>query len=98
MVTKAQVISALKKCFDPEVGISVVDLGLIDEIKVSGGNVNIKMILTSPACPMGSLILEDVREKVSKVKGVKKVDVELSSKAWSPDRMSKKAKKKVGWS
>jgi metal-sulfur cluster biosynthetic enzyme len=97
MVTKAQVLSTLKKCFDPEIPINIVDLGLIYDVEVSGGNVKIKMGLTSPGCPMQSFILDDVKSKVSKIKGVKKVDVDLVLEPWSPDRMSKKAKKKLGW-
>jgi metal-sulfur cluster biosynthetic enzyme len=97
MVTKTQVLAALKKCFDPEIPINIVDLGLIYDVKVNEGNVKIKMGLTSPGCPMQSFIVDDVKNKISKMKGVKKVDVDFVLKPWSPDRMSKKAKKKLGW-
>ena len=97
MVTKNQILATLKKCFDPEIPINIVDLGLIYGVEISEGNVKIKMGLTSPGCPMQSFILEDVKNKVSKIKGVKKVDVDLVLKPWSPDRMSRKAKKKLGW-
>jgi metal-sulfur cluster biosynthetic enzyme len=97
MVTKAEVLSTLKKCFDPEIPINIVDLGLIYDVKVDKGNVKIKMGLTSPGCPMQSHIIEDVKDKVSKIKGVKKVDVDLVFRPWSPDRISKKAKKRLGW-
>ncbi|MEM5829173.1 MAG: metal-sulfur cluster assembly factor [Candidatus Aenigmatarchaeota archaeon] len=97
MVTKSQVLGVLKKCFDPEIPINVVDLGLIYDVKVKEGDVKIKMGLTSPGCPMQSFIVEDIRSKISKIKGVKKVDIEISSESWSPDRISKKAKKKLGW-
>ncbi|MEM5879046.1 MAG: metal-sulfur cluster assembly factor [Candidatus Aenigmatarchaeota archaeon] len=97
MVTKNQVLATLKKCFDPEIPVNIVDLGLIHEIKINGGEVKIKMMLTSPNCPMQSFILGDIESKISKIKGVKKVYVELVPKLWSPDRMSKKIKKKMGW-
>ncbi|MEM5766398.1 MAG: metal-sulfur cluster assembly factor [Candidatus Aenigmatarchaeota archaeon] len=97
MVTKNQILSTLKKCFDPEIPINIVDLGLIYGVEVKDGNVKIKMGLTSPGCPMQSYIIEDVKNKISKIKGVKKVDVSMVFEPWSPDRISKKAKKKLGW-
>jgi metal-sulfur cluster biosynthetic enzyme len=98
MVTKAQVLAELKKCFDPEVPVNIVDLGLIYDVKINGGNVKIKMGMTSFGCPMKSFIVDDVKDKISKIKGVKKVDVDLVlDPPWSPDRMSKEAKKKLGW-
>ena len=97
MVEKSQVMSALKKCYDPEVPINIVDLGLIYGINIKGGNVDIKMTLTSPGCPMGSFIIENIKNKVSKIRGVKKVNINLVlDPPWSPDRMSKLAKKKLG--
>ncbi|MEM5852833.1 MAG: iron-sulfur cluster assembly protein [Candidatus Aenigmatarchaeota archaeon] len=97
MVNKKQVVSVLKKCYDPEISMNVVDLGLIHDVKINGGNVSIKMGLTSPNCPLRSLILEDIKNKVSKIKGVKKVDIDLVFEPWSLDRVSKKIKKKMGW-
>lgn len=94
MVTKKEVLQVLKKCYDPEIPVSIVDLGLIYDIKVKGSNVNIKMTLTSPHCPMHSFLSEMVKERISKIKGVKKVNVDLVfDPPWSPERMSKKAKK-----
>lgn len=97
MVTKNQVLAMLKKCFDPEIPMNIVDLGLIYDIKIKKGDVKIKMGLTSPECPMQSLIIEDVKNKISGIKGVKRVDVDLVFEPWSPNRMSKKARKKLGW-
>lgn len=97
MVTKKQVISVLKKCYDPELFVSVVDLGLIYSVDINKGNVNIKMGLTSPNCPMQSFILEDIKNKILKLKGVKEVNVDLVFEPWSPDKVSKKVKKKLGW-
>jgi metal-sulfur cluster biosynthetic enzyme len=97
MVNKNQILATLRKCFDPEIPVNIVDLGLIYDVKVKDDNVKIKMGMTSPSCPMQSFILEDVKNKISKIKGVKKVDVDLVLDSWSPERMSKKAKKKLGW-
>jgi len=96
MVTKQQVINALKKVMDPEIGISIVDLGLIREVKVKGSVVNIVMTLTSPFCPMASLIVDKAKE-AAKVKGVTKVDIKLDlNKQWSPELMPKNAREKLG--
>jgi metal-sulfur cluster biosynthetic enzyme len=76
MVTKKDVLKALQDALDPETGISVVDMGLIRDVKVSGDKVDIKMTLTTPFCPLASQIQEEVKKK-AKIPGVKKVDVEI---------------------
>lgn len=97
MVTNDDVLKVLKKCYDPEIPINIVDLGLIYGLKVENGRVGIKMTLTSPFCPLASAIVEDVKKKVEKIRGVKKVDIEIVFEPpWSPDRMSANAKKKMG--
>ncbi len=97
MVSKEDVMKTLKECYDPEIGISLVDLGLIYDVKVDKGKVDIKMTLTTPGCPMHAYMVQDVREKVKAMKGVKEVNVELVwNPPWTPDRMSEKAKKMLG--
>lgn len=97
MVTKEDVVKILKKCYDPEIPINLIDLGMIYGLNVGEGKVNIKMTLTTPFCPLASTIIEDVKKKVAKIKGVKKVNIELVfDPPWSPDRMSEKARKKMG--
>lgn len=92
------VLKALKKCYDPELGISVVDLGLIYDVKVSGKSVHVKMTLTTPGCPLHAFIVEDVRKRVKGLKGVEDVEVELVwDPPWTPARMTKEAKKKLGF-
>jgi len=98
VVTKQDVMKVLKECYDPEIGISLVDLGLIYDVEVKGDKVHIKMTLTTPGCPMHMMMTEDVKEKVGKIKGVKEVNVELVwDPPWTPDRMSKEAKKMLGF-
>lgn len=98
MVSKKDVLKVLKECYDPEIPLSVVDLGLIYGIEIENGKVNIKMTLTNPACPLAYRIVKDIEDKVRKIKGVKKVNVEIVFEpAWSPERMSKKAKKFFGF-
>jgi len=97
MVDKKQVVSALKKCYDPEISLNVVDLGLIYGINIDGGTVEIKMTLTSPGCPMQSFMIEDIKNRVMEINGVKKVEVELVfDPPWSPKRMSAEARKRLG--
>jgi len=87
-------MNALKKCYDPEIPVNIVDLGLIYGVKISGANVGIK--LTTPGCPMHSFITEDVKQKIAKMKGVKKVDVELVwDPPWSPEKMKASVRKKM---
>jgi len=97
MVEKNQIMSTLKKCYDPEIQANIVDLGLIYDVKIKDGEVDIKMTLTSPACPMQYFIMEDIKKKILKIKGVKKVNIKLVfNPPWSPERMSSIAKKKLG--
>jgi FeS assembly SUF system protein len=98
VVSKEDVMKVLKECYDPEIGISLVDLGLIYDVKVDKDKVRIKMTLTTPGCPMHSMMAEDVKEKVSKIKGVKSVNIDLVfDPPWTPDKMSEEAKKMLGF-
>ncbi len=97
-----QVWDSLKKVFDPEIPASIVDLGLVYECRAepldSGGHrVVIRMTLTAPGCGVAPLILDDVRERVSKVPGVASVDVDLVfDPPWTPAKMSDAAKLQLG--
>ena len=99
MVTKEEVMEVLKQCMDPELGISIVDLGLIYDVKVEKeGKVKIKMTLTTVGCPLVGMIRGDVKEKVGAMKGVKDVEVELVwDPPWTPERISVEGKKKLGF-
>ncbi len=92
-MTEKLVMEALKKCFDPEIPINIVDLGLIYGVKVSGDEVSIRMTLTSPQCPLTGHIMEDVKKKVLDA-GAGKVFVELVfNPPWTPERISEKTRK-----
>jgi len=98
IVKKEDVMEVLKKCHDPEIGISIVDLGLVYDVKVENERVVIKMTLTTPGCPMHHYMVNDVKEKVKSLKGVKEVRIELVwDPPWTPERMSEKAKKILGF-
>ncbi len=98
MVTKDEIITVLKDCFDPEIPINIWDLGLVYDINVQDdGNVGIKMTLTAPGCAMGGMISEEVRSKVKAMNGVKDAKVELVwEPSWTPDKMSEEAKAQMG--
>ena len=89
----------LRTVYDPEIPVNVYDLGLIYGVEVSDdGAVKILMTLTAPGCPAADFILEDVRIKTESVKGVSRVDIELTfDPPWSADIMSEEAKLELGF-
>ena len=93
-IDKNLIISELKKIFDPEIPVSIYDLGLIYEIDcLDNCNVNIKMSLTAPACPVAGELPKEVSEKVSSIDNVGEVEVKLIwEPAWTKDMMSEDAK------
>jgi len=99
MVTKKDIEKVLKTIPDPELQVSIWDLGLVYEVSVNKkGVVEIIMTLTSIGCPLFSLIEESVKREVGQIKGVKKVNIELTfDPPWSPEKMSKKAKALLGF-
>ncbi len=98
MVSEKQVLDALRGVLDPEIGLSVVELGLIYGVHVEKDKIKIRMTLTSPACPLSNYIVQQVREKAESVAGVKSAEVELVfDPPWTPERLSAEAKKKLGF-
>ncbi len=96
-LTKEAVMKKLGEVKDPEMNISIVDLGLIYAVKIDNGMVLVEMTLTSPACPVGPLIIESAEESIKKLEGVKGVTINLVwEPAWSADRMSESAKMELG--
>jgi metal-sulfur cluster biosynthetic enzyme len=91
------IYQALRECYDPEIPVNVVDLGLIYEVKIIDDWVGVKMTLTSPGCGMSGMIAQMVRNKVLRVPGVKEADVRIVwDPQWSPTMMSDEARKKLG--
>ena len=89
----------LKTVFDPEIPVNVYDLGLIYGIELKPNNVcEITMTLTAPSCRAGDFIVEDIRQKVGSVDGIKDVNVNLVFEPeWSKDMMSEEAKLELGF-
>lgn len=97
MANKEQVIETLKKVYDPEIQYDIYSLGLIYDVGIEGNKVKILMTLTSPMCPYGPQLMDDVRRQVSAIDGVGEVELELTfSPAWSPDKMTEEAKIALG--
>jgi len=96
--TVDNVLNALKNCYDPEIPVNIVDLGLIYDVKNEDGNVYIKMTLTARGCPAHTMISENVKAEVMKLPGVKAAQVEVVwDPPWTPEKMSEQAKKQLGY-
>lgn len=97
-LNKKNIIDRLKKVPDPELGISIVDLGLVYDVKIDKGNVRVIMTLTTMGCPLFELIERPIKEELKKIKEVKNVEVELTFEPpWSPEKMSKQARINLGF-
>ncbi len=95
-VTEAQVYEVLKTVYDPEIPVSIVDLGLVYDVKIIDDWVGVKMTLTTPGCGMGGAIANQVREKVLDLEGVHECDVRIVwDPQWTPAMISEEAKKKL---
>ena len=97
MADREKIIEALKNVYDPEIQLDVWSLGLIYDIGIEGNKVRILMTFTSPMCPYGPALLDDVRRHVSSVSGVGEVDVEITfTPVWGPDKMTEEARIALG--
>ena len=98
MATKDEVIEALREVEDPELGMDIVELGLMYDVEVEGPKVKVIHSLTSIGCPAGPMIQEGIHDAAASVPGVEEVDVELTfDPPWTPDRMSDDAKFILGF-
>ena len=93
-----EVEEALSNVIDPELGLDFVELGLVYDIEVDGGEVNISFTLTSPGCPIGPQVTDQMREFVGELDGVTAVNPTMTfNPPWSPDLMSEDAKFALGY-
>lgn len=98
MPSVEDVEAALTNVIDPELGLDFVELGLIYGVEVSGGDVHVTFSLTSPGCPIGPQVSEQIEEFVSELDGVTSVESTMTfTPAWTPDRMSEDAKFALGY-
>jgi metal-sulfur cluster biosynthetic enzyme len=100
MTTKSEMLEALKAVEDPEIGMNIVDLGLVygldwDEDK---GSVHVDLTLTTPGCPLGPEIIREITRELRALAGVRDVDVDLVWRPlWQPSMMSDYAKEELGY-
>jgi metal-sulfur cluster biosynthetic enzyme len=98
VITKDDVVEALRQVEDPELGMDIVELGLLYDVEVEGPKVKVTYSLTSMGCPAGPLIQEDITRVASEVPGVEDVETELSwDPPWTPELMSDDAKFILGF-
>jgi FeS assembly SUF system protein len=98
MDVEARIVEALKSVYDPEIPVNIYELGLIYDVDVApDGRVEVKMTLTSPACPVAGSLPGEVREKIESVAGVTSAEVEVVwDPVWNPGMMSEAAKLQLG--
>ncbi len=94
-----KIVAMLKTVYDPEIPVNVYDLGLIYKIDVADdGETSIDMTLTAPNCPAADFIMEDVRQKIESIEGVKSATINLVFEpVWDKDMMSEEAKLELGF-
>jgi len=97
-LSEDQVRLALRRVKDPEIGLNIVDLGLIYDVSLDGADVNVDMSLTSPGCPAGPQILHEAEEQLRSLRGVGGVNVNLVwSPPWTPERIEPRVRAYLGF-
>ena len=96
--TEEEIVKVLKTVYDPEIPVNIYDLGLIYKVDIDDDkNVIIDMTFTAPSCPMADFIIEDVRQKVESVNGIKSALINLVfDPEWNKDMMTEEAKLELG--
>jgi metal-sulfur cluster biosynthetic enzyme len=90
------VMNALRNCYDPEIPVNIVDLGLVYGVAIDEENVKVRMTLTTVGCPAHAYLMHQVQTEIEKIPGVKKAEVEIVwDPPWTPDKMNPEAKKRL---
>jgi metal-sulfur cluster biosynthetic enzyme len=99
MVNPETVRKALRQVKDPELGLNIIDIGLIYDVAVNDeGDVHVKMTLTSPGCPSGAEIMQDAKLVIEELEGVRSANLELVWEPyWTPDKMDPRVKAFMGF-
>lgn len=96
-LTDEAVRQALRQVKDPELDMNIIDLGLVYDVEVAGGDVRVNMTLTSPGCPAGPMITNDAYRVLRALEGVNDVDIEIVWEPyWTPERMDPKVRALMG--
>lgn len=97
LIDSEAVLDALKQCYDPEIPVNVVDLGLIYQIRIEGDKVNVLMTLTAIGCPVAPEVMAEVQGRVKETPGVESCEVDLTFEPmWTPERMTEDARWELG--
>ena len=90
------VMNALRNCYDPEIPVNIVDLGLVYGVAIDEDNVKVRMTLTTMGCPAHAYLMHQVQTEIEKIPGVKKAEVEIVwDPPWTPDKMNPEARKRL---
>jgi len=96
-VKPEDVIEVLRQCFDPEIPVNIIDLGLVYDIAIKPERIDVKMTLTALGCPMAADVIADVRDHLLTIPGVTQADVDIVYEPmWTPERMSEEARWELG--
>jgi metal-sulfur cluster biosynthetic enzyme len=97
-VTREAVVAALQTVLDPELGLDIVALGLVYAVTVVGSSVSVDVTRTSPACPLGDYVVDQIESALFGVGGVEHASVRIVwEPVWSPDRLTERARRELGW-
>lgn len=96
-ITNESVLDALRQCYDPEIPVNVVDLGLIYQVRIDGSKVNVLMTLTAIGCPVAPEVMAEVQGRIKEAPGVETCEVDLTFEPmWTPERMTEDARWELG--
>ncbi len=96
MLSEAEIYEVLRECYDPEIPVNIVDLGLVYGVEVSERSVTITMTLTAPGCQMGAMIRENIEDRLLGIPDCDQATVEIVwDPPWTPHMMSEEARKKL---
>ena len=95
-VTLQTIRKTLKNIQDPEIGVNVVDLGLIKDVRLKGNGVSMSLILTSPLCPYVDVLIYEIKQQIKKINSIEDVEVNIDlDTVWNPDMMTEEGRKQL---
>lgn len=99
MITRELVMQKLSEVVDPEIGLNIVEMGLIYSVEINDDSVDVKMTLTAPGCPLQNTLVSIAKDAIQQIPGVKRANIQIVwDPPWHPSMMSEEAKKKLGFS
>ncbi len=98
LISHETVMEALRECYDPEIPVNIVDLGLVYAVRIDDDNVEVDFTLTAPGCSMSGMIRDDIHARLMQLEGIKGATVNIVwDPLWTPDKMSEDARKALGF-